>query len=94
MAEYGACLVGLGNRFLYTTGARMLEESLTLDNRPSGYDALCRAVMAGTLSDPAACAALCEDFWSGVCEWARPFNLHLIESLDALLEKLARDPSA
>jgi kanamycin nucleotidyltransferase len=88
MAEYGACLVGLANRHLYSTGAKMLVESLTLDGRPAGYDELCQAVLTGSLADAAHCANLCEAFWKGVHVWASPYNLRLTESLDDLLSRL------
>ncbi len=70
LALHGALLIGLANRALYTSGAKVLAESLRLPGRPAGYDDLCRLVMAGTLGNPAQVGAACEAFWSGVERWA------------------------
>ncbi|CAN5404981.1 aminoglycoside O-nucleotidyltransferase ANT(4')-Ia [soil metagenome] len=66
--ELGAQLLGMTQRICYTTGAKMVEESLLLPNRPAGYDELCRIVMAGQLSDPAQVMALLERYWAGLGE--------------------------
>jgi kanamycin nucleotidyltransferase len=70
MAEIGAFLIGLDNRFLYTTGMSMFAESLALPGRPHGYDDLCRLVMNGDLGDPDRLYQACEALWSGVGAWA------------------------
>lgn len=67
--EMLALLLGLVHRRLYTTGATMPAESLTLPDRPAGYDDACRMVMAGELSDPAAVAAALEATWAGLGPW-------------------------
>lgn len=69
-AHYGAMLVGLHNRHLYTTGAQVLPEALALPDRPRGFDSVARLVMSGDLADPPAVAAACEAFWSGLEDWA------------------------
>jgi kanamycin nucleotidyltransferase len=71
LAMYGAFLIGLANRRLYTTGATVLEESLTLDAQPAGYRALCELAMTGNLSQPNPIFHVCEAFWAGVEQWAR-----------------------
>jgi kanamycin nucleotidyltransferase len=79
MARYGAFLIGLANRHCYSSGPRVLEESLTLPDRPAGYDTLCRIVMNGELSDPERIAGDCECFWSGVEQWAAERNIRIEE---------------
>ena len=70
MARYGAYLVGLANRHYYTTSSKVQQESLTLPQRPDGYDDLCRLVMSGDLRDPHHISDLCETFFAGVEQWA------------------------
>ena len=84
-AEYGALLVGLANRHLYSTSTCMFEESLALPDRPAGYDALCHMVMVGALADPAQIAEACEAFWSGIERWAEEREIQIEEDLEALL---------
>jgi kanamycin nucleotidyltransferase len=66
----GAYIIGLANRYHYTSASHLLTESLTFPNRPSGYDELCHLVMSGDLRDPQLIYILCETFWSGVEQWA------------------------
>lgn len=80
MARYGAFIIGLANRYHYSTGSRLLEEALTLPNRPSGYDALCRLAITGNLHEPEQVMAVCETFWSGIETWASAHNLQIDES--------------
>jgi kanamycin nucleotidyltransferase len=80
LARWGAFLIGLAHRHCYTSGPRLLEESLTLGGRPPGYDALCQLVLSGNLRDPAHVADLCEAFWSGVESWAAEHDLTIIEA--------------
>ncbi len=70
-AEFGAQMLGMAHRICYATGAKMLEESLQLKNRPDGYDELCHMVMAGQLSDPEQVAAMLERCWAGLGVWAQ-----------------------
>lgn len=70
LALCGAYLIGLANRTPYTSGTKILRESLSLPGRPAGYDHLCRLVMDGTLADPDQVAAACDAFWAGVERWA------------------------
>jgi len=79
LALYGAFLIGLADRHLYTSGARLFEESLRIHGRPAGYDDLCLLVMDGTLSNPIAVAAACEAFWSGVERWSAARGILLEE---------------
>lgn len=86
-AQYGAFLVGLANRYLYTTSTRMFEESLALPDRPAGYDGLCHMVMAGELADPAQIVEACETFWSGIERWAEQHSIQIEEDLETLLSE-------
>jgi kanamycin nucleotidyltransferase len=70
LAKYGAFLVGLANRYHYSTGSGVQAESLTLPGRPAGYDELCEMVMKGELNDPVRIVEACEAFWAGVEQWA------------------------
>jgi len=79
MAKYGAYLIGLANRHCYSAGQRVLEESLTLPGRPSGYDALCHMAMKGDLADPNRIAENCEAFWAGVERWAAERGIRIEE---------------
>lgn len=73
-AKYGAMLIGLHNQKRYSTGAMVLPESLELPERPAGFDKVARLVMSGNLSDPSELLSACEDFWSGLTEWAVEHN--------------------
>lgn len=74
-AEMTAWLLGLIHRRLYTTGATMFAESLALPDRPDGYDALCRLVMAGELSDAGRVADAIEAAWAGLGPWLAQHNM-------------------
>ncbi|MFS0558920.1 ANT(4')-I family aminoglycoside nucleotidyltransferase [Brevibacillus sp. 179-C9.3 HS] len=69
-AQYGAMLIGLHNRKLYSTGAKVLPEALELPNRPAGFDAVARLVMSGELAESAKIVDACETFWDGLEAWA------------------------
>jgi kanamycin nucleotidyltransferase len=84
IVESGAYLIGLMNRSLYTTNSTLLEESLSLPNRPAGYDDLCRRVMRGELADSEAVSAEIEKLWIGIVEWA--------EKNQVGIEERCRDP--
>lgn len=79
MAKYGAFLIGLAHQYCYTTGSRVLEEALTLADRPAGYDALCNLVMSGDLSDTQQVIQICEVFWPGVEQWAKEKGIEIEE---------------
>jgi len=87
IARWGACLIGLDNRFIFPSGGAMLITSLTLDNRPPGYDALCRLVMSGRLSEPAKLYQICEEFWQGVNSWSITKGIRLVDNLGEMLNK-------
>ena len=87
-ARWGACLIGLANRNIYPSGGVALKNSLKLQDRPAGYDTLCRMVMAGELSDSKAVAGAFEDFWLGVNAWAAQRGLQLTDDLEHLLAAL------
>jgi kanamycin nucleotidyltransferase len=87
-ARWGACLIGLDNRYIYPLPIKLFSASLELDNCPMGYEALCRLVMAGDLSDSHQTLQACEDFWQGVNVWARLKGLRLENELAELLKFL------
>lgn len=51
-AFYGAMLLGLAHRHLYTRGERVFVESLELGDPPQGFCGLAEKVIAGWLDDP------------------------------------------
>jgi kanamycin nucleotidyltransferase len=69
-AQYGAMLVGLHNRILFSTGSMVLPEALELPGRPEGFDNVVRMVMAGELAEPSKIISACENFWNGLVKWA------------------------
>ncbi len=78
LVQYGAWVLGLAHRTLYSTSARMYHESLQLPDRPSGYDALCQCVMRGALHEPLVLMGLCEAFWNGLVRWAEARDISLV----------------
>jgi kanamycin nucleotidyltransferase len=82
-ARLGACLIGLAHRHLYTSGARVLAESLSLPGRPTGYDELCQIVMAGQLAQAMEIARTCDAFWVGLEGWAAKRGLTLYQDWPA-----------
>lgn len=85
MARWGACLVGLDNRYVYPSTSQLFKSSLELDNRPTGYDFLCKLVMEGTLSEPSRTIQACEDFWEGVADWSKERGIRLVNNLEEML---------
>lgn len=84
-ARYAACVIGLNNRHLYSTGPEVFPESLELPGRPAGYDALVGMVTRGELGDPAAVGAAVDALWAGEEAWAGEQGLQLHRDLDDLL---------
>ena len=78
LAGYGANLIGLMNRRLYTSAATMLDEALALPNQPGGYDHLCQLVQRGELSNPDQTCQTCEAFWQGLLDWSAQNGLQLV----------------
>ncbi|MGC5772485.1 ANT(4')-I family aminoglycoside nucleotidyltransferase [Paenibacillus pabuli] len=69
-AQYGAMLVGLHHQKLFSTGSLVLPEALELPSRPEGFDNVARMVMSGELAEPSKIVSACENFWSGLVNWA------------------------
>lgn len=69
-AQYGAMLIGLHNRKLFSTGSMVLPEALQLPSRPEGFDQVAGMVMSGDLTEPSKIVSACEHFWNGLVEWA------------------------
>ncbi len=85
MAQYGAYLIGLANRKLYTSSATMFAESMVLTDKPSGYVKLCEMVASGGLDDPAGIARAADEFWEGIEAWASEKSIPIHQKLDDLL---------
>ncbi|WP_456276360.1 kanamycin nucleotidyltransferase C-terminal domain-containing protein [Bacillus sp. AK128] len=62
-------LIGLANRQIFSTRARVYEESLVMKSRPFGFEELVRKVMEGKLGDIEQVYTLCENLWMGLNEW-------------------------
>jgi kanamycin nucleotidyltransferase len=86
LTKFGAFMIGLANRSLYTSSSTLLPESLALQDRPQGYDALCQMVMRGELSDFPHVVEAADDFWEGVEAWARARGLKIHDDLADLLK--------
>lgn len=71
IAKYGAYLLGLHHRKIFSSGAKVLPEALELPNRPRGFDQVAAMVMSGRLDDGEHIFSACEQFWSGLTEWAK-----------------------
>ncbi|PLR79244.1 KNTase domain-containing protein [Bacillus sp. V3-13] len=69
LAWQTAKLIGLANRQYYSTRARTFEESMKLKSKPSGYNELAQAIMAGRLDDKQHVYQLCENLWTGLNSW-------------------------
>ena len=76
-AEMVALLLGLANRTCYTTGARVLGESLNFEDLPAGYGGLCNLVQRGELADPHTVIAAMEKTWTGMVSWAMRRNVEI-----------------
>ncbi|GAP08676.1 protein containing KNTase C-terminal domain [Anaerolinea thermolimosa] len=84
-AHFGACLLGLHHRRVYTGSTTVWAESLTLPDPPEGYAPLVEKVLSGKLHPPAAVGRAVNLFWEGVEAWAQQNSLPLIHDLEALL---------
>ena len=84
-ARYAACVVGLANRCLYSTGPEIFPESLGLPGRPHGYDELMELVMQGELSNPRRIMNVLDTLWEGEEAWAAGCGLDLHRDLEELL---------
>lgn len=86
-ARFAACVVGLANRHLYSTGPEIFPESLSLPGRPAGYDELLDLVMRGDLSDPARVGQAMDALWEGEEAWAAGCEIKLYRDLEELLNE-------
>lgn len=69
-AEHTGLMLGLAHRHCFTTGGKVLEESVAFPHRPDGFAELCTLIMAGQLHDSDAVTAALERCWVGVVTWA------------------------
>ena len=86
-ARWGALLLGLANRYMYSSFDKIFNESLELDGRPDGYDELCRLVISGEPSNPELVLNACEKYWSGVSAWAKEKGIKLIDDFREILDR-------
>jgi kanamycin nucleotidyltransferase len=86
MAQYGAYLIGLANRKLYTSAATLFSESLALTDQPSGYENLCQMVASGRLESSAEIVRAADQFWESVEAWAQEKSIPLHTRLEELLK--------
>lgn len=77
--EKVALIIALVYRKTYTTGMKLLEESLQMPDLPKGYERLCRLVMAGRLSDPIEIREAMEETWRGMIEWEKKNGIAMME---------------
>ncbi|MEH6942072.1 ANT(4')-I family aminoglycoside nucleotidyltransferase [Bacillus sp. JJ722] len=70
IATTGAMILGLHNQRYFTTSAQVLPEAMAFTDKPEGFDALCKMVMSGYLSDPKQIITVCENFWTGLLNWS------------------------
>lgn len=85
MAQFTALVIGLANRHLYTASATLFAESLTLPDRPNGYESLCELVTSGRLNDAARIAHAANALWEGLEAWAAAHGWEIHTTLDDLL---------
>jgi len=83
--RYAACVIALANRHLYSSGAQVLPEALSLPGRPNGFDQLAGLVMRGQLNDQPAVLEAINALWEGEEAWAAERGLRLHRELDELL---------
>lgn len=94
MAQYGAYMIGLANRTLYTSSARMFSESRVLADKPSGYDQLCELVTSGRLESPTEISRAVDRFWEGIEAWASKKSIPIHQKLDDVLKDPAGGENA
>ena len=86
-ARYAACVVGLANRRLYSTGSLIFPESIGLPDRPTGFNDLLDLVMRGDLSDIRQVGQAIDALWEGEEVWAAGIGIKLYRDLDDLLNE-------
>lgn len=70
IANTVAMILGLHNKRYFTTSAQVLPEAMIFTDKPQGFDALCKMVMSGQLSDPKQMINVCENCWKGLLNWS------------------------
>ncbi len=89
--RFGACLLGLAHRRIYSSSVAMFPESLQLPDRPTGYNHLCGMVMRGELSNPPRLLEAANAYWDGLETWAAARGLTIHTNLDTLLSQSPRE---
>jgi kanamycin nucleotidyltransferase len=87
LAHGTAGLVGLAQRYLFSSSTTLFEEALGLPNLPEGFEPLCRRVMGGWLSSPRKIVKEINLLWDGLELWAQERGIELHESLEVLLDE-------
>ncbi len=72
-----ALMLGIANKYGFTSESLMFEESLRFDPLPDGYRELHGLVEAGTLSDLDVVADHLERLWRGVVDWVDAMEIRL-----------------
>jgi kanamycin nucleotidyltransferase len=85
LARGTAGLLGLAQRYLFSSSTTFFEEALRLPDQPAGFEALCRRAMSGRLSSPRAIMKGIDALWDGLEAWAKEREINLHESLEGLL---------
>ena len=81
-AEFSALALGLANRITFSTGATLLEESVTLSDGPEGHAELCQLIGEGRLNNPDEITTAMEHAWAGFEAWVVRKELSLAEYLE------------
>jgi kanamycin nucleotidyltransferase len=86
LAKSGACLIGLENRHIYARTSDAFRDSLSLPERPAGYDGLTELIISGKLCDTEVIGKAVDVFWAGVETWATERGIQTEFELSELLE--------
>ena len=93
LAVFGACLLGLRYRTLYTSMGQLFQEALALPDLPDGFTRLIELCTTGDLRHPTRILEITDQFWLGIEIWAERNNLKQETSLSELLSDLNRNPA-
>jgi kanamycin nucleotidyltransferase len=90
LAVWGACLVGLQHRHLFTSMGQIFAEAGDLPNPPDSLHALFEIATSGKLGQPDRIHQVTDRFWAGVEDWAGHHGYTIETSLDTLLENSSK----
>jgi kanamycin nucleotidyltransferase len=92
LAKFGACLIGLDARHVYSQPSAALSESLSIPGRPAGYDRLVELINAGELGNRVAIGDAVDSFWLGVEMWAAERSIGIERQLTEILLAAPKPP--